>query len=141
MKGKRLPERGFINLQSQENGVLFPCSTFPCSPQGKIPIDKITTVCQEKITYFVDQVKRSIAPVPKRAHRQVSLTYYSPAHPPHPSPSFPTRPGLSIQINSHLEGSIMAKNHVRRQSGRKLPQKTNQRRRTFFAQHLATSAG
>ena len=60
MKGKRLAEGGFINLQSQENGVLFPCSTFPCSPQGKIPIDKVTTVCQEKITYLADQVTEMI---------------------------------------------------------------------------------
>ena len=74
MKGKRLAEGGFINLQSQEGGV-FPCSTFPSSPsrqtepRGELPIDKVATVCQIFLpASLIKSLKvSSIVPAPTRA--------------------------------------------------------------------------
>ena len=99
----------------------------PSNPQRRILNNGLSAVCQGKFIYYIDQVthKNPNSSAQRGTHHQVSLPHDGA----HRLPSFPTRPGSSIMIDSHLEGSLTAENHAHRWTGKEL---TNRRRRTAF---------
>ena len=99
--------------------------------QRRIPIDELSAISQATFICYIDKVTNKISnsPVQQRPCHQVSLAdALSP-------PSFPTRPGSSIQIVSRSEESLMEENDAPLWTGEELTS-----RRTCFVQHLATTA-
>ena len=96
--------------------------------QRRIPIDELSAVSQTTFIRYIDKVTNKISNSPVQQH-QVSLAdALSP-------PSFPTRPGSSIQIVSRSEESLMEENDAILWTGEELSN-----RRTCFVQHLVTTA-
>ena len=110
----------------------------PPSPQRRIPIDELSSVCPGIFTRCVDQVTNKIphSPAQKRARHQVSLPYSSDTTTgvlaQLTSPSFPSRPGPSIPIYSSSENSLTPENYARRLTDKELTNQVNQHRRTHL---------